>query len=241
MPEFKFDVAKERIKNATKKHGDYTKVRKDDHVTYGSFAEFANVQCVYGIKCKTTDRTYIGSTTNLQHRISKHFSELYFNRHRNWDLNNDFQKYGYDDFEVQILEVVSDKKDLADKEREWQIKYGIDKLYNLKISHTYIDERLRQMHVNSDKSSHKTNEYREKMSALKSNKIIQYAYDGFKEEWIPYRLYDNIKEVIIYNPTFKAQPIRGVCNGSKNTAYGYKWKYADNDGNPVNSGYKQCK
>lgn len=234
MPEFNFNVSK----NGKRKYGNYEKIRKDDHVIYGSFADFVNIQCVYGIKCKTTGKTYIGSTSNLQHRLSKHFSLLYANEHRNWDLNNDFQKYGYNDFEVQILEVISNKEDLTDKEKEWQIKYGIDNLYNLKISHEYVDERLKQMHANSDKSSHKTKEYREKMSSIKSNKIIQYAYDGVKDEWIPYKLYNNMNEVIEHNPNFKGQLIRGVCNGSKNTAYGYKWKYADNDGNPVNTGYK---
>lgn len=29
------------------------------------------------------------------------------------------------------------------------------------------------------------------------------------------RVYDNMNDVIKENPTFKGQPIRGVCNGSK--------------------------
>lgn len=33
--------------------------------------------------------------------------------------------------------------------------------------------------------------------------------------------------------------IRGCCNGSKNTAYGYIWRYIDNDNNIINDGYKK--
>lgn len=38
---------------------------------------------------------------------------------------------------------------------------------------------------------------------------------------------------------YKINPIRGCCNGSKNTAYGYVWRYIDNDNNIINDGYKK--
>lgn len=39
-----------------------------------------------------------------------------------------------------------------------------------------------------------------------------------------------MNDVIKENPTFKGQPIRGVCNGSKKTAYGFIWRYVNSDG-----------
>ena len=42
---------------------------------------------------------------------------------------------------------------------------------------------------------------------------------------------DNLEDVIKDNPTFKAQTIRGCCNGNKKTAYGYIWRYIDDNGN----------
>lgn len=46
----------------------------------------------------------------------------------------------------------------------------------------------------------------------------------------PIKVYDNMNDVIKENPTFKGQPIRGVCNGSKKTAYGFIWRYVNSDG-----------
>lgn len=48
------------------------------------------------------------------------------------------------------------------------------------------------------------------MSLLKSHAIAQYDRKGN-----PIKIYDNMNDVIKENPTFKGQPIRGVCDGSK--------------------------
>lgn len=53
------------------------------------------------------------------------------------------------------------------------------------------------------------------------------------------KTYDNFKEILLENPNYKINPIRGCCNGSKNTAYGYVWRYIDNDNNIINDGYKK--
>lgn len=64
-----------------------------------------------------------------------------------------------------------------------------------------------------------------KISLLKSHAIAQYDRKGN-----PIKVYDNMNDVIKENPTFKGQPIRGVCNGSKKTAYGFIWRYVNSDG-----------
>lgn len=45
------------------------------------------------------------------------------------------------------------------------------------------------------------------------------------------KVYSRIEDVIKDNPTFKAQTIRGCCNGNKKTAYSYIWRYIDDNGN----------
>lgn len=215
-------------------------IRSNANIPYGDFAKFANIIGVYYIKCKVTNKQYIGSSKNIQSRLSKHFSELFNNKHRNKKLQEEFNKYGYDNFKFDIYETCN-IDELLNKERDKQISIGVDNLYNEKISNYYMSEELKKIHASSDKSSHKTNEYREKMRELKSNCIIQYEIDYTNKTYNAIAMYDNMKEVIDLNPTFKPQPIRGVCNGSKKSAYGFYWRYADENGNILKCGYKQTK
>ncbi len=196
-------------------------VRNGHHNVYGIFANY-RVAGIYFIECKVTNKRYIGSSKDIGIRLSKHFSELYLNTHTNKQLLNDFNKYGRDNFNFGILERTTDN--LLELERKYQIEQGIDNLYNYKVSDYYIDKSLRSKYANSDKSSHKTIEYRNKMKLIKSNSIGQYIKcPNGNIELI--RSYNNMDEVIEVNSTFKPQPIRGACNGSKRSAYGYHWRY----------------
>jgi group I intron endonuclease len=49
--------------------------------------------------------SYVGSGKSIYKRIAHHFSTLRSNRHSNKHLQNSFNKYGEDAFEVMILEV----------------------------------------------------------------------------------------------------------------------------------------
>lgn len=89
-----------------------------------------------------------------------------------------------------------------------------------------MSDELKQKYANASKDSHRTKEYREKMSILKSNSIAQYKLDGTL-----IKIYSRMNDVIAENPKFKPQPIRGVCNGSKKTAYGFIWKYVKENNN----------
>ena len=232
MVQFNFNT---KIKTVSKGYGD---VRSNSNVPYGDFAKFANIIGIYYIKCKITNKKYIGSSKNVQSRITKHFSELFNNKHTNKSLQKDFNEYGYDNFEFDVYEIC-DENELLVKEKDKQISVGIDNLYNEKISNYYMSEELKNKYANVDKSTHKTMEYRQKMSSLKSNCIMQYEIDILNKTYNPIKMYDNMAEVIDVNPTFKPQPIRGVCNGSKRSAYGFYWRYVDNDGNPLDNGYKR--
>jgi len=59
---------------------------------------------VYEIYNKESFMSYIGSGKSIYKRISYHFSALRSNRHSNEHLQNAFNKYGEDAFEVRILE-----------------------------------------------------------------------------------------------------------------------------------------
>ena len=63
---------------------------------------------VYKITNIITNKFYIGSSNNIQERIKTHFKELKNNRHPNKHLQSSYNKYGKDNFIVDILEECQD-------------------------------------------------------------------------------------------------------------------------------------
>ena len=233
MPQINFNmnIKKENKNNI---HGTYGRIYKNANVPYGTFSKYGNNQAVYGIKSKTTNKIYIGATKHIQRRLMKHFNELYHNKHRNKLLQQDFNKYGFNDFEIIIYDTNKDTNILK-LEKELQIKTGINNIYNEKISGYWIKEEYRQQLSNSSKATHKTKEYREKMSKLKTNKIAQYHFSGTL-----IKIWDSAIQICkILGHTRSV--ILSCCNGNKPHAYGYDWRYVDNDGNIVKNGYLKAK
>ena len=80
---------------------------------------------IYKISCMSSDKVYIGETINLSQRISKHFNLLRKNTHSNPILQNLFNKYGEDTFEIDVLEYldITDDVQLKTLEQSWQKKF----------------------------------------------------------------------------------------------------------------------
>lgn len=92
---------------------------------------------VYSITNIVNGKKYIGSTkTSFKSRWRNHMKLLRKGAHNNKHLQNSFIKYGEDKFEFSILEIISDKNSILDREQ-----YYIDTLnvcnpnigYNLEI------------------------------------------------------------------------------------------------------------
>lgn len=74
---------------------------------------------IYSIKNKINDKCYVGSSINIEKRISAHVSMLDSNKHHNCYLQNDWNKFGSDSFVFETLEVSDDEKDLPYREKYW--------------------------------------------------------------------------------------------------------------------------
>ena len=203
--------------------------RKGANIPYGTFSVYGTGKAVYGITNVITNKTYVGSTTNIQKRLLKHFNELFHNRHKNKKLQQDFNTYGFNSFTIIIYNTNSNN--LLEDEKQKQISIGIDNLYNERISGYYIDEEYRKKLASSDKSSHKTKEYRDAMRKLKSNKIAQYTLD-----WELIKIWESSKD-ICDELQYTRSVILSCCNRSKPHGYGYNWRYVDDNGNILESGY----
>lgn len=226
MPIINFNLKKEtKVSTPT--------VRKGHHTYYGTFSKYGNKQAVYGIKCVDTNKIYIGSTKCIQRRLIKHFSELHLNRHRTKEMQKDYNTYGKNSFEIIIY--TTEKCELLKVEKEKQLEIGIDHLYNEKISGVWVKDEYRKQLASANKSTHKTKEYRDKMSNMKTNKIAQYYLDG---ELI--KIWDSAIQ-ICETLGHTRSVILSCCNGSKPKAYGYLWRYVDDYGNIISNGYAKAR
>lgn len=207
----------------------YGKFRSNQNVYYGYFTHLKNKSGIYCITCEVNNQNYIGSSKDIYKRILKHYSNLRIGNHPNKRLQADYNKYGIDKFKVTILEETNEN--LFEKERDYQKSYGLPKLYNLMIKDTYHSDAQRLAWATQSHESHKTKEYREKMSKIKANRIGQFdRYDGHK-----IAEYENSDEACKAVGIAKST-LLGCCNGSKKTGKGYIWHYLDNAGNVITSG-----
>jgi group I intron endonuclease len=138
---------------------------------------------IYMIKNFLNGKVYIGKTVNLYRRKHQHFKELRKKEHKNFYLQNSFNKYGIKNFEFIVIEY-ADIEFLSKSEYYWceyfksyERKYG----YNLDI----ID--INGLSIRSYESivkQKKTVSLKPKLSRKgslnhSSKKVYQYDLNGF--------------------------------------------------------------
>lgn len=69
---------------------------------------------IYYIKNLINEKCYVGSSKNLHMRKRHHFSSLRHNKHPNQYLQNSWNKYGEENFEFIIIEILPDTTSLED-------------------------------------------------------------------------------------------------------------------------------
>ena len=95
---------------------------------------------IYRIQNKLNKRNYIGSSINLDSRISSHFSLLKKGKHFNSDFQDDFNLYGIESFEVDILKYC--KKDELIEIEQFYISKNKN-IYNKRSSKIGSKSRLK--------------------------------------------------------------------------------------------------
>lgn len=77
------------------------------------------IKCVYVLVNKVTEKSYLGSTSDLDKRIENHRSALFNKTHRNKGLLEDSLKYSVDDFKYAVVEYLSKEDDMYSREKVW--------------------------------------------------------------------------------------------------------------------------
>lgn len=93
------------------------------------------MEYIYLIKNNVTNRRYVGRTSSPSKRFKQHFTALVGKRHPNELMQYDFERFGIDSFETEILEV-SDNFTRTSAEGKWMLEF---KTYDTKYGYNYKD------------------------------------------------------------------------------------------------------
>lgn len=78
---------------------------------------------IYKIICKENNKVYIGGSGNLRQRRKHHFVILKMNQHINTDLQEDYNRYGKENFDFEVIEYCN-KEDIRTKEVTYILKFN---------------------------------------------------------------------------------------------------------------------
>ena len=92
---------------------------------------------IYMIKNKVDGKFYIGSSVNMKERQGRHLRGLRQNKHHSIYLQRAWNKYGEDNFEFLIVEVVESRDKLLEREQYYLDKY---KCYTEDVGYNMSDK-----------------------------------------------------------------------------------------------------
>lgn len=125
---------------------------------------------IYIIQNKINNHKYIGSSINIRHRFSQHKSTLRHNTHRNKHLQNAWNKYGEENFELFIIEHHAYPEKILNRENKHIQLYQPE--YN-------------NIQVNNEKQFFHSEETKLKIGIKSKQKYIDNP--KLKDEWIERR------------------------------------------------------
>ena len=89
-------------------------------------------QGIYAITNKANGKAYIGSSKNIESRFNSHKSRLNKGEHHSFKLQNDWNEYGEDSFELSIIQEVQESVTLFEIEQQFIDEYKAWQDYNIR-------------------------------------------------------------------------------------------------------------
>lgn len=206
---------------------------------------------IYKATCKTTNQIYIGkSQSSVQERWKEHCRSAFLPSHGdyNFPFHRAIRKYGPEDFEIEVIDEVSDSEILKQKEKEWIVKYdSYHNGYNATLGGDgncrYNYEAICDYYLNNGYSLKLTCQHfgvydQVVYKALASQNIdyknlqpmIKKTYNKGKKYIYCVELdkkFSTMKEIDNFLGKTAHPNIRRALNGITKKAYGYTWKEID--------------
>lgn len=172
-----------------------------------------NIPVIYGIHNTKTNKWYIGSCHNMRDRMRRHYYYLSSNTHHSSKLQNSWNKYGEDSFEVHILFNVDNLDTI------FEVEEGYIKKYNSKDGgYNMLDT------CNKYKTFKLSEESGKKVGVTHSKPII--AIDRFTNTVVKtYKSITEASEDIHESTSNISQVCKGRARYAKNLVFVYKEDY----------------
>lgn len=207
---------------------------------------------IYKIINKVNNKIYIGQTSRtVRERYNEHLSSA-FSKNLDQPLYRAMRKYGKNNFEVVTIEECS-LEDINDREIYYIDKYNsYNNGYNATLGgdgkpvNDY--KQLAEDFLNSGLSiTQYSKEYHLKVSTVRNALNSSNLMDKYRELYPEYNtryntvavqmldsktnkvinIFESIRKALNYlNVDSDKGHIKAVCNGKRNSAYGYKWQFA---------------
>lgn len=165
---------------------------------------------IYAIINNITGKSYIGSAVSLKERFWLHDCLIRADRHDNSHLQRSYNKYGAENFSMELMELVKDKKDLIQREQ-----FYIDLF---EAANPELGYNLRPI-ANSNIGTKRTQDSKDKVSRTNGRKILKLDLD---ENIIS--IYDSLS-IAANECGFAKKGIMGACSKENRTYKGFKWKF----------------
>ena len=173
---------------------------------------------IYLIKNTINDKIYVGSSDDIDNRWRNHKTFLANNNHHSIHLQNAWQKYGERAFIFEIIELISDKERLLEREQyyldlycsyEQENGYNISKFsFSPMKGRKHTEETKKHLSINNsgDKhwayGKHLSEEHKNKISSIKrkiskeqEKEVLEY-YKKLENGYEVAKLYDVHAETI---------------------------------------------
>jgi group I intron endonuclease len=107
------------------------------------------ISAIYIIRNNINDKIYIGSAIDVKARWVTHRSRLKNNQHHSIILQRAYNKYGIESLSYEILEYVTDKNKLIEREQVWinffKPEYNINKIAGNNLGMKHSEETKKKM------------------------------------------------------------------------------------------------
>lgn len=201
---------------------------------------------IYYILNRITGKCYVGSSaTNIQKRWLIHKYDLEKGKHDNSRFQNAWNKYGHDNFEFSVLEII-EPKDCISREQFYidniKPEYNIDLIAGSRLGSSHSKatrDKISKSHIGKITSpefrlkisiGHKgirvSEGARKKISLANSKPVKQINKNGTFKVWKSISEADkNFSAILTKKIGTVGAAISCVCKARQKSAYGFRWEY----------------
>lgn len=136
---------------------------------------------IYCFKNKVNNKIYIGSAKNLRKRLVQHLSNLRLNKHHSIHFQNAWNKYGEENFDYEVIELIEDVSILLVREQYYLNTILFAQEYISKESNKFLELGYNINPIASNRLGSKQSKkaiYKSVINNPKVQEVLWYNFNG---------------------------------------------------------------